>query len=113
MVQSPGEDAVRLTIYLGEAQRADGHPAGEAIVKAAREAGLAGATVIRGPMGYGHGGLHTSSVLSLSRDLPLVVVIVDAPGKIEAFLPTVDAMLANGLVTTEPVRIRRYGPRDA
>jgi PII-like signaling protein len=109
----PGHDAVRLTVHLGEAQRHDGRPAFEALVRAAREAGLAGATVLRGPMGYGQSGLHTSSVLALSRDLPVIVVMVDTAEKIEAFLPTVDAVVEKGLVTTEPVRIIRNGARAA
>lgn len=112
-MDTPGNEAVRLTIHLGEAQRHDGRPAFEAIVKAARDAGLAGATVSRGVMSYGHNGLHMSNVLALSRDLPVTIVIVDAADRIEAFLPTVDAMLENGLVTTEPLFVRRYGPRGA
>ncbi len=112
-VDTPGNEAVRLTVYMGEAQRHDGRPAFEAIVKAARDQGLAGATVLRGAMSYGHNGLKMSSVLGLSRDLPIVIVIVDSAAHIEAFLPTVDAMLENGLVTTEPVMMRRYGPRQS
>ena len=112
-METPGAQAVRLTVYLGEAQRHEGRPAFEAIVKAARDQGLAGATVQRGVMSYGHNGLHMSNVLALSRDLPVIVVLVDAAERIETFLPTVDAILENGLVTTEPVAIRRYGPRGA
>jgi PII-like signaling protein len=110
-METPGQEAVRLTVHLGEAQRHDGRPAFEAIVHAAREAGLAGATVLRGPMGYGGSGMHSSSVLALSRDLPVIVVVIDSAEKIEAFLPTVDAILEKGLVTTEPVRVLRDGPR--
>jgi PII-like signaling protein len=112
-MDTPGTEAVRLTVYMGEAQRHEGRPAFEAVVKAAREAGLAGATVTRGVMSYGHNGLHMSNVLALSRDLPVMIVIVDAAERIEAFLPTVDAIVENGLITTEPVAIRRYGPRTA
>lgn len=112
-MDTPGNDAVRLTVYMGEAQRHDGRPAFEVLVKAARDQGLAGATVLRGAMSYGHNGLHMSSVLALSRDLPIVVVLVDAADRIERFLPTVDALVENGLVTTEPVSVRRYGPRGA
>lgn len=112
-MDTPGNDAVRLTVYLGEAQRHDGRPAFEGIVKAARDQGLAGATVLRGAMSYGHNGLHMSNVLALSRDLPVVVIIVDAAERIETFLPTVDAIVDNGLITTEPVTVRRYGPRGA
>ena len=112
-MDTPGTEAVRLTVYMGEAQRHDGRPAFETIVKAARDQGLAGATVLRGVMSYGHNGLHMSNVLALSRDLPVMIVIVDAAERIEAFLPTVDAIVENGLITTEPVAIRRYGPRTA
>lgn len=111
-IDTPGKEAVRLTVYMGEAQRHEGRPCFEAVVKAAREAGLAGATVLRGVMSYGHNGLHMSNVFALSRDLPVVIVLVDAADRIEAFLPTVDAIVDNGLVTTEPVTIRRYGPRQ-
>jgi hypothetical protein len=110
-MQVPG-DALRLTIYLGEAQHHAGRPTFEGLVKAAREAGLDGATVLRGPMSYGHSSaLRTSSVLALSRDLPVIVTMIDTAEKIAAFLPTVDAMLESGLVTTEPVRVVRCGPR--
>jgi len=112
-MDTPGSDAVRLTVYMGEAQRHEGRPCFEAVVKAAREAGLAGATVSRGLMSYGHNGLHMSNVLALSRDLPITIVLVDAADRIEAFLPTVDAIVENGLITTEAVKVRRYGPRGA
>jgi PII-like signaling protein len=72
---------------------------------------LAGATVMRGPMGYGHSSrLHTAKILRLSEDLPLVIEIVDSQERIDAFLPVVDAMMTSGLVTIEKVRVLQYGP---
>ena len=77
----------------------------------ARELGLAGATVLRGPMGFGHSSrLHTTKILRLSADLPLVIEIVDRQERIDAFLPELDRMMGSGLVTLENVRIRQYGP---
>jgi len=105
------QEAALLRIYLGESDRFDGHPAYEAIVKAARAEHLAGATVLRGPLGYGHSSrLHTAKILRLSEDLPLVIEIVDAPDKIEAFLPKLGEMVGSGLVTVEKVRVIQYGP---
>jgi hypothetical protein len=104
------EDAVLLRIYLGESDRFEHRPLYEAIVLKAREMHLAGATVLRGPMGYGRSShLHTAKILRLSEDLPLVIEIVDAEDKIEAFLPVVDTMMSRGLVTIEKVKVRRYG----
>jgi uncharacterized protein len=103
-------DAVLLRIFLGESDRYEHRPLYEAIVLKARELHLAGATVLRGPMGYGHSSrLHTAKILRLSEDLPLVIEIVDAEDKIEAFLPVVDAMMSHGLITMEKVKVRRYG----
>jgi uncharacterized protein len=103
-------DAVSLRIFLGEDDRHDGKPLYEAIVLAARTAGLAGATVLRGPMGFGHSSrLHTAKILRLSQDLPLLIEIVDSEEKINAFLPTLDAMMGSGLVTMEKVKVLRYG----
>jgi len=111
---TPMSDAVRLTAYMGEAVRHEGHPLYEAIVLAARDAGLAGATVLRGPMGYGHRHvLHTANILRLSADMPMVVEIVDARDKIEAFLPRLATMMPAGLITCAPVTIVRYGPAEA
>lgn len=96
----------RLRVYLGEADKAGGHCAFEAIVDAAREAGLAGATVLRGVLGYGcdrH--VHRASVLRMSEDLPVVVEIVDDAAKIKAFLPTLEPLAPASLVTVETVRI--------
>jgi PII-like signaling protein len=103
-------DAVLLRIFLGEADKCDGKPAYEAIVMKARELHLAGATVLRGPMGFGHSSrLHTAKILRLSEDLPLVIEIVDSEEKIGAFLPVLDAMMGSGLVTLEKVQVLRYG----
>jgi uncharacterized protein len=104
------KDAVLLRIFFGEADRHEGHPLHEAIVKKARELHMAGATVLRGPMGFGHSSrLHTSKILRLSEDLPLVIEIVDTEEKINGFLPILDAMMGSGLVTIEKVKVLRYG----
>src|SRR5947199_4133760 len=105
------QEAVLLRIFIGENDRFEHHPLYEAIVLRAREMHLAGATVLRGPMGYGHSSrLHTAKILRLSDDLPIVVEIVDAEAKIQAFLPTLDELMGSGLVTLERVRVLRYGP---
>ena len=84
------------------------------IVLKAREMHLAGATVLRGPMGFGHSSrLHTSKILRLSEDLPLVIEIVDDEDKIESFLPVLDDMMGSGLVTLEKVKVLRYGNDSA
>jgi PII-like signaling protein len=107
---TPGQDAVLLRIFFGEADRHQGKPLHEAIVLKAREMGIAGATVLRGPMGFGHSSrLHTSKILRLSEDLPLVIEIVDDEAKITPFLEVLDAMMGSGLVTTEKVQVWRYG----
>ena len=104
------EKAVLLRIFLGESDRWDHHPLYEAIVLKAREMGLGGATVLRGPLGFGRTShLHSAKILRLSSDLPMVVEIVDAEDKIEAFLPVLDEMMSGGLVTVERVQVRRYG----
>jgi PII-like signaling protein len=102
-------DALRLRIYLGESDRHGGLPLHEAIVLRARELHLAGATVWRGAMGFGASSrIHTSKILRLSADLPVVVEIVDLPEKIRAFLPVLEGMLSGGLVTTESVCVVKY-----
>ncbi|MDD4890841.1 MAG: DUF190 domain-containing protein [Phycisphaerae bacterium] len=102
-------EAMLLRIFIGESDRWHGKPLYEEIVMAARAAHLAGATVLRGPMGFGKASrVHTAKILRLSEDLPMVIEIVDAAEKIEAFLPTVDAMVGEGLVTTEKVRVVKY-----
>jgi PII-like signaling protein len=105
------QDAMLLRVFIGENDRHQHQPLYEAIVLAARAQGLAGATVIRGPMGYGASSrLHTAKILRLSEDLPLVIEIVDTEAKIKAFLPTLDTMMtASGLVTLEKVQVIRYG----
>jgi uncharacterized protein len=114
MVEST--QAMLLRIFMGESDRHDGRPLYEAIVLKAREVGLAGATVLRGPMGYGRSSrLHTSKILRLSEDLPLVIEIVDTEAKIAAFVETLNGMMGSGLVTTEKVQVLRYGteaPKD-
>jgi PII-like signaling protein len=103
-------DAALLRIFVGESDRADGKPLYETIVLKARAEGLAGATVIRGPMGFGHSShLHTSKILRLSEDLPIIVEIVDDEAKITGFLPALDMMMQSGLVTIEKVKVLRYG----
>jgi uncharacterized protein len=107
------EEATLLRIFIGEDDKADGRPLYEAIVLKAREMHLAGATVLRGPMGFGRSShLHTAKILRLSDDLPFVIEIVDSEEKIEAFLPTLDAMMTSGLVTLEKARVIRYGQRN-
>jgi PII-like signaling protein len=105
------EDSVLLRIFIGERDRYRQQPLYEALVLKARDCGLAGATVLRGPLGYGHSSrLHSAKILRLSDDLPLVVEIVDTQQKIDAFLPVLDEMLEGGLVTIEKARVLRYGP---
>lgn len=107
-------EATLLRIFVGEDDRSDGGPLYEAIVVKAREAGLAGATVLRGPMGFGASShLHTTKILRLSQDLPLVIEIVDSRDKITAFLPVLDALMGSGLVTLEKVQVIRYGKDGA
>ena len=103
-------EAVLLRIFVGEDDRTKGRPLYEAIVLKAREAGLAGATVLRGPMSFGKSStLHTAKVLRLSEDLPIVIEIVDTQEKIDAFLPVLDSMMGSGLVTLERVQVLQYG----
>ena len=105
------EKAQLLRIFIGENDRFGHHPLYEAIVLKAHEQELAGATVLRGPMGFGHSSrLHTAKILRLSEDLPVVVEIIDSEQKIAAFLPLLDEMVKGGLVSIEEVRILRYGP---
>jgi protein CrcB len=104
------KDAQALRIFIGEDDRDGGRPLYEAIVLKAREMHIAGATVLRGALGYGHSSrLHTTKVLRLSEDLPLVVEIVDSEEKIAAFLPELDKLMTSGLVTLETVRVLQYG----
>jgi uncharacterized protein len=103
-------DAMLLRIFIGEDDRHQHLPLYEAIVLKAREHHLAGATVLRGPMGFGHSSrLHTAKVLRLSEDLPMVVEIVDSEDKINAFLTLLNGMMGSGLVTLEKVKVLQYG----
>jgi uncharacterized protein len=103
------EDAVLLRIFISEGDRWHHQPLYEAIVLQAREAHLAGATVLRGPLGFGKSSvLHTAKILRLSMELPLVIEIVDTEEKIRSFLPRLDEMMKGGLVTLEKVRVLHY-----
>src|SRR5262245_25804849 len=103
------EDGYLLRIFIGESDKHGHIPLYEAVVLKARESGLAGATVLRGVMGFGrHSIMHTAKILRLSEDLPMVIEIVDSLEKIEAFLPILDTMVPEGLVTLEQVRVIHY-----
>jgi PII-like signaling protein len=103
-------DAVLLRIFIGEDDKAGHRPLYETIVLKAREMGLAGATVLRGPMGFGHSStLHTAKILRLSQDLPLVIEIVDSERKIGQFVAAIEPIMGSGLVTIEKVEVIRYG----
>jgi uncharacterized protein len=102
-------EASLLRIFIGESDKAHGRPLYEAIVEEARKRGLAGSTVLRGIYGFGaNSRIHTSKVLRLSEDLPIVIEIVDAEEKIENFLPDLDQMIGEGLITLEKVRVIAY-----
>ncbi|MEX2275194.1 MAG: DUF190 domain-containing protein [Actinomycetota bacterium] len=106
-------EATLVRIFIGESDTWDGAPLFQAIVERARKGGLAGATVLRGIEGFGASSrLHTSRILRLSSDLPIVVEIVDSQEKIDAFLPTIDEMVPEGLVTLEHVQVAHYRGRD-
>src|SRR4029450_4166193 len=103
------EDAVLLRIYVGESDRWQHQPLYEAIVLKARELHLAGATVLRGPMGFGAASrIHTAKILRLSMDLPIVIEIVDSAEKVAAFLPDLEEMIGGGLVTLEKIKVIHY-----
>jgi PII-like signaling protein len=103
-------DAVLLRIFIGEDDKHNRLPLYEAIVLKAREMQLGGATVLRGHIGFGHSShLHTTKILRLSQDLPVIVEIVDSQEKIDAFLPALDEMMGSGLVTMEKVQVLQYG----
>ena len=104
------EQAVLLRIFIGENDRSEGRPLYERIVVRAREMQLAGATVTRGAMGFGRSSrLHTTKILRLSEDLPLVIEIIDSEEKINLFLPVLETIMSSGLVTLEKVRVLQYG----
>ena len=109
-------DAVLLRIFMGENERSGGKPLYEAIVLKARELQLGGATVLRGPMGFGKSShLHSAKILRLSEDLPMVVEIVDSEAKIDAFMPVLDEIMGSGsgLITVEKVQVLQYGERKS
>ncbi len=102
-------DGTRLRIFVGELDQHEGKPLYEQIVLRARARGLAGATVFQGVMGFGgRSEVHTAKILRLNKDLPLVIELVDQSSKIEGFLKEVDGLINDGMLTLEPVRIRRY-----
>jgi uncharacterized protein len=102
-------EAELLRIFIGEADKYEGKPLYEVIINLARQKGMAGATVIRGLMGFGaHSRMHTAKILRLSEDLPIVIEIVDEPEKIEAFLPDIDGVIKEGLVTLEKIKVILY-----
>ncbi len=102
-------DAMLLRIFIGESDRWHHQPLYEAIVLTAREMHMAGATVLRGPMGYGKSShLHTAKILRLSMDLPVIIEIVESEEKINSFLPVIDEMMKGGLVTLEKARVIDY-----
>lgn len=102
-------EATLLRIFIGESDRWEHKPLYEVIVLKARELHLAGATVLRGPMGFGKSSrLHTAKILRLSMDLPVVIEIVDSEEKIQGFLPLLDQMMKGGLITLEKVRVIDY-----
>ena len=104
------QDAMLLRIFFGERDRTAGRPLYDAIVQKARELHLAGATVLRGPMGFGRNSrVHRANLFEISEDLPLVIEIVDIEAKINLLLPELDKMMGSGLVTLEKVKVIRYG----
>ncbi len=107
------KDAMLLRIFVGEQEKVGHQPLYEAVVMKAREMHMAGATVLRGLLGFGHSSrIHTAKILRLSDDLPMVIEIVDTQEKIDAFLPVLDGLIGSGLVTLEKVQVLRYGPGD-
>ena len=103
-----------LRVFIGESDRWEGRPLYEAIVLEARKRGLAGATVTKGVMGFGaHSRIHTAKLLELSQDLPMVIEIVDAPEKIEAFMPDLERMVGDGLITIERAEVLLYRSRPS
>jgi uncharacterized protein len=108
------EEAELLRIFVGESDHYEGRPLHEAIVLEARRRGMAGATVLRGVMGFGaNSRVHTATILRLSEDLPMIVEIVDRPDRIAEFLPTLDTMIQEGLITLERARVIAYRHNQA
>lgn len=107
------EDGRLLRIFVGEDDRHDGVPLFEAIVRLLREEGLAGTTVLRGIAGFGRSSVvHTSHLLRMSEDLPIVIECVDTAERVEAVLPALDALIDEGLITLERVDVRIYRGRE-
>lgn len=107
-MQLPSEAEI-LRVFIGESDKYNGRPLYEVIVEEARKRGMAGATVVRGVLGFGiHSRIHTAKVLRLSEDLPMIVEIVDKPERIEAFVPDLDRMVTEGLITIEKIRVIAY-----
>ena len=103
-------DAMLLRIFIGEDDKADHKPLYEAIVLKAREMHLAGATVLRGPLGFGHSSvLHTTKIVRLSQDLPIVIEIIDTEEKINDFVDAIESNMGSGLMTLEKVKVIQYG----
>ena len=106
------KDAVLLRIFIGENDRYKDKPLYETIVIRAREMHVAGATVLRGPLGFGRSSrLHSARISRLSNDLPMVIEIVDSQAKIDEFMPVLDEMVGSGLITVEKVQVLQYGER--
>src|SRR5262249_33829844 len=113
-VMNLSEEEQLLRVFLGESDTWEGEPLYRAIVLKAKELGLAGATVLRGAMGYGaNSRMHTTKLLELSTDLPIVVEIVDTADKVQALLPFLDGAVKEGMITTEAVRVLRYRANEA
>jgi PII-like signaling protein len=107
-------EGVLLRIYVTEGMKWERKPLYEAIVMRAREQGLGGATVLRGPMGYGRTTeMHSAKILDLSVNLPILIELVESEEKIHGFLPALEEMLPGGLATLEKVKVLHYGPRPA
>ena len=108
------KDAALLRVFIGENDRYHDKPLYEVIVMRAREMHLAGATVLRGPMGFGKSSrLHSARIERLSNDLPMVVEIVDSQPKVDEFLPVLDSLMGSGLITVEKVQVLRYGAAES
>jgi PII-like signaling protein len=103
------EEGYSLRIFIGESNKQDGMPLYEWIVRSAKEKGLSGATVIRGIEGFGaNSRIHTARILQLSTDLPIIIEIIDELEKVEAFMPVIEGVVKDGMVTLEKVKIRLY-----
>jgi PII-like signaling protein len=104
-------DGVLLRIFIGDSDRVEGKPLYQILVDRARSSGLAGATVLHGPMGFGrHSRVHTSKLVELSTDLPIVIEIVDSAEAIARFMDDVERLVTEGLVTLENVKVVSFGP---